>query len=275
MATDSFDHGVITKVERALALIYELQAEMKRLRGHDGDRNNRQYESSTNEKDHEDSTFRMEWRLKESVRPIPRSFAALLGDCIQNLRASLEYAAWAAASEEARQKKPTQIGFPLCDDAAQYRDWAQKRADWFNDEVFKVLAWAQPFEAGEDLLHPLRVLRVLSNTDKHRLLNVVEHAHIDLGLRLDPMPPVHDWWTATGPVAVGEPLARLSFPRPPFPLSLDVMPSFGWYECVAYEAPGGEVRWLRLDDLMSAMYDFVVRTVGYMSGARLGASAVI
>lgn len=268
VATDSFDRGVIAKVERALALRDQLQAEQERLRSRAGE--TREYESSTNKKDCEDPVVWMEWRLKESVPPIPPSFAALLGDCIQNLRASLDYAAWAAAAEEARQTKSTQIMFPLYDDVADYRNWAKKRAGWFNDDVFKVLDWAQPFRAGEGLLHPLRVLRVLSNTDKHRLLNVVEHAHIDAGLQLDPMPPAHTWWTASGPVAVGEPLAKLSFPRPPFSLGLDVRPSFGWYESVAYEAPGEAVTWLRLDEMMNAMCDFAVRTVSHMSGARLG-----
>ena len=268
VATDSFDRGVIAKVERALALRDELKAEQERLRSGGGD--TREYESSTNERDSEDPMVWMEWRLKQSVPPIPPSFAALLGDCIQNLRASLEYSAWAAASEDARQTKPTQIAFPLCDDVADYRNWAKKRAGWFNDDVFNVIAWAQPYQTGEDMLHPLRVLRVLSNTDKHRLLNVVEHAHVDVGLHLDPMPPFHDWWTASGPVAIGEPLAKLSFPRPPFQLGVDVRPSFGWYESIAYEAPGEEVRWLRLDSLMNAMCDFAVRTVGYMSGARVG-----
>lgn len=48
------------------------------------------------------------------------------------------------------------------------------------------------------------------------------------------------------------------------------MPSFGWYECVAFEEAGKDVAWLRLDDLMNAICSFTVDTVGYMSAARQG-----
>jgi len=212
----------------------------------------------------------MEWRLKNSPPPPPLAMAALLGDCIQNFRVSLEYAAWAAASEQARQSKPTQIEFPLQDTEDGFRAWSGRRTDWFSEDVWKVLEWAQPYHAAADQLHPLRILRVLSNTDKHRLLNVVDHAHIDVALDIDPTPPTHEWWTARGPVADGELLARLSFPRPPRGLTIDVRPSFGWYESVAYAPPAEPVRWLRLDEMMNAVCDFTVRTVGYMSNARQG-----
>lgn len=88
MATDSYDRGIITKLERALALRDELQAEQQRLRGADG--TSREYQSSTNQHDRDDPVVWMEWRLTKSVPPIPASFAAVLGDRVQNLRASLE-----------------------------------------------------------------------------------------------------------------------------------------------------------------------------------------
>lgn len=47
-------------------------------------------------------------------------------------------------------------------------------------------------------------------------------------------------------------------------------PSFGWYESVAYEEPGEDIRWLRLDEMMNAVTSFTVDAVGLMSGARLG-----
>jgi hypothetical protein len=115
----------------------------------------------------------------------------------------------------------------------------------------------------------------LSNTDKHRLLSVIDHAHIQLGVALDPMPPAYDWWAAEGPVKEGGLLAELVFPRPPVPLELDVRPSFGWYESVAYEEPGAPVRWLQLDEMMNAITSFSVDAVGLMSGARLGLGAKV
>ncbi len=144
------------------------------------------------------------------------------------------------------------------------------RTDWFSETTFEVIEWAQPFQARADQLHPLRILRTLSNTDKHKLLNVVYHAHIRMEIELDPMPPDYDWWTADGPVQEGGLLAKLEFPRPPGPMAIDVRPSFGWYESVAYEEPGQRAKWLRLDEMMNAIVSFSVEAVGYMSGARLG-----
>jgi len=273
VTTDEWDRGIITKVERALALRDELQAEQKRIRG--GGEDIRKYSSTSNERFREDETVWMKWWLTKSVPPIPPSFAALLGDLVQNLRAVLEYSAWATASEDARATKPTQISFPLMDEKDEFEKWAARRAGWFNNDVVKVLEWAQPFHADakpdaddKQQLHPLRVVRVLSNTDKHRLLNVVDHAHIEVGLDLDPMPPTYAWWTAKGPVAEGGLLAKLVFPRPPLSMAIDVRPSFGWYESVAYEEPGKGIRWLRLDEMMNAVCEFTVQTADYVAGAR-------
>jgi hypothetical protein len=175
-----------------------------------------------------------------------------------------------AASEQARSGNPTQVAFPLYDKQRDYDKWTKGRASWYSEETVKVVEWAQPYQAEPGLLHPLRILRVLSNTDKHRLLNVVDYAHIALGIGLDPMPPKHDYWTAEGPVTEGDLLARLEFPRPPFKFEMNVQPSFGWYESVAYEAPGEDARWLRLDEMMNAVCEFTVKVVGLMSGARHG-----
>ena len=275
MATDEWDGGIVAKMERALALCDELQEEQRRLRG--GHDDTREYSSTSNERFRQDENVWMKWWLTKSVPPIPLSFAALLGDAIQDFRAALEYSAWAAASEEARVTKPKMISFPIIASANNFAQWVTDRDGWFNDDVVEVLDSAQPFladresvQVDRDLLHPLRILRVLSNTDKHRLLNVVDHAHIELGVDLDPMPLAYTWRTAQGPVEEGGWLATLVFPRPARPMPIDVRPSFGWYESVAYEEPGQEVRWLRLDEMMTALSDFAIRTVGLMSGARIG-----
>lgn len=268
VTTDEWSPGIVAKLERATVLRDELQAEQERLRGVHGEL--RRYRSMSNEQFGEDPKVWKKWWLEEAPPALPLSFAALLGDVIQNLRAALEYSAWAAASEEARESKPRQISFPIIDDPGNYEKWARRCTDWFSEDTFRVFEWAQPFHADEDRLHPLRILRTLSNTDKHKLLNVVDHAHIELGVELDPMPPTYDWWTADGPVQKGELLAKLVFPRPSFSSGIDVRPSFGWYESVAYEEPGKRVRWLRIDEMMNAVMLFSVDTVGYMSGARLG-----
>lgn len=160
--------------------------------------------------------------------------------------------------------------FPFHRNPRHHRDWVAEREGWVNGDVFEVLALAQPYHAAKDTIHPLRVLQVLSNTDKHRLLNVVTHAHISQGIHLNPEPPTYDFWAADGPVNVGDPIARLTYPRPPFSIEMDVAPGFGWYESVAYEESGQPKRWLRIDEMLNAICDYTIRAVGYMSGAREG-----
>lgn len=271
VATDEWDPGIIAKLTRAMDLCDELRADQERLRDLYDDP--REYQSTSNERCHGDPYVRMRWSLTKAPPAIPLSFAALLGDVIQNLRAALEYSAWAAASAEARKSSPRRISFPIVDCRSDYEKWVSGRSRIFSDATFQVLEWAQPFQADVEQLHPLRILRTLSNTDKHRLLSVVDHAHIQVGVELDPMPPTYNWWVAEGPVQEGGLLAELVFPRPPFSLEIDVRPSFGWYESVAYEEPTKPVRWLRLDEMMIEMASFAVKTVGLMSGARLGLSA--
>jgi hypothetical protein len=64
-------------------------------------------------------------------------------------------------------------------------------------------------------------------------------------------------------------LATLSFRRPTESGNVEVKPSFGWYESVAYE-DGSDRRWLRLDEMMNAVCALTVDIDGHMSGARLG-----
>ena len=267
MATDEWDAGILAKLERAISLRDELRAEQERLRNV---ARPREYRSTSNERFGEDPRVWMKWWLEKAPPALPLSFAALLGDAIQNLRAALEYSAWAGATPMARETQPLEISFPIIDDPGKYEKWARRRAGWFSEATLRVLKWAQPFQADEDQLHPLRILRTLSNTDKHKLLNVVDHAHIELGVELDPIPATYDWWTADGPVQEGQLLAKLVFPRPALAAAIDVRPSFAWYESVAYEEDGHPLRWLRLDEMMNAIVSFSVDTVGYMSGARLG-----
>ncbi|MCX6400409.1 MAG: hypothetical protein NTX33_10830 [Propionibacteriales bacterium] len=268
MAIDEWDAGIVAKLKRALQLRDELKKEQLRLRGEGLDP--RKYESRSNPSDATNPEVHMEWRLTAAPDRVPLEFSALLGDVIQNLRASLDYATWAAASPGARKHNAPQVSFPLHKKKQEYLDWLRRKSAWFNADTLRVIEAAQLYHAPADQLHPLRILQVLSNTDKHRLLNVVDHAHIDLGIFMDPMPPDYDWWAAEGPVNVGETLAKLSFPRPLKGGWIDVSPSFGWYECVAFEEPGEDVRWLRIDEMMNAVCSFTVDIVSYLSGARLG-----
>lgn len=266
--TDEWEAGILAKFQRAFDLRDELKDQQAHLRAGRG--TTRDYESRSNASDATSPLLLMEWRLTAAPSPLPLSFAALLGDVIQNLRAALDYAAWAGATQEARAKHSSSVSFPVLQKESDFQRWRDRRGDWFDSEVVRVIEASQPYHAPTHQLHPLRVLQVLSNHDKHRLLNVVEDAHVSHGITITPMPADYTWWAATGPVAVGEPLATLSLPRSKESQVIDVAPSFGWYESVAFDSGEQDVEWLRIDELLNSICPFVVETVGLMSGARLG-----
>lgn len=230
----------------------------------------RDYESRSNAADAACPLLHMEWRLTAAPSSLPLSFAALLGDVIQNLRAALDYAAWAGATQEARREHGHLVSFPILEKKSDFQRWRDMKGDWFDSEIVRVIEASQPYHAPTHQLHPLKVLQVLSNHDKHRLLNVVEDAHVSHGITITPMPADYTWWAATGPVAVGEPLAKLSLPRSKESQAIDVAPSFGWYESVAFHNGKQGVEWLRIDELLNSICPFVVETAGLMSGAGLG-----
>lgn len=210
----------------------------------------------------------IEWIVKKAPKPLPLAFSTLLGDAIQNLRATLEYCVWAAVDDKIRRTKPTEVKFPLFDDSAKFAIWRAKRQSWYQQPTLDAIGRAQPFHAPSNTMHPLRVLQQLSNVDKHRLLNVVEYSAIDLGtIDLDPEPVVKSYSGTNGKVKTGDVIARVDFPRPGKSGEIMLRPSFGWYESVTYEH-AGEVRALRIDEMMNAVCQFVTDTAIDMHVAR-------
>lgn len=100
--TDEWEAGILAKLGRAFDLRDELKEQQMHLRTVRG--TTRDYESRSNASDEASPQLHMEWRLTAAPSPLPLSFAALLGDVIQNLRAALDYAAWAGATQEARRE---------------------------------------------------------------------------------------------------------------------------------------------------------------------------
>jgi hypothetical protein len=263
---DAFDDGIIAKLKRAMELRDALQEQQMQLRA---DRQTTEYESRSNAVgDAENPIIWMEWVVTKPPEPLPLSFSTLLGDTIQNLRAALEYAVWAAADDVMRQTNPTQIKFPLILDAAKFATWRQGKSSWYQQPTLSAIDRAQPFHATAELMHPLLILQQLSNVDKHRLLNVVEYAAVDLGdIEIDPEPIVKNYTGTSGRVKVGDVIARVEFPRPARSGEIQVRGGFGWYESVAYEHDG-ETRPLRIDEMMNALCSFVVDTVTDLHIAR-------
>lgn len=260
------DAIITAKLNRAYDLIEELQAMQAALRAGRADP---EYQMRSNATDHSSRIVWIEWTLQSAPEPLPLSFSALLGDVLHNLRASLDYATWAAASEDARGSHPTQVSFPLCDKEAAFARWKKKSDGWFPEPTVEVIAWAQPYLAPPDQRHPLRILQQLSNVDKHRLLHTVEFGRAaDPTVKISPPPPLLRVSTSTDPPKVGDTLLRVEFPRSPVSREIETRPNFYWYESVAYATPAGDVEWLRIDEMLNSISEFTIQTLDQMSGAR-------
>lgn len=263
---DEYDDGIIAKLTRAADLLDSLKTMQQELR--DG-REPPEYKRRDNARGEETNPIVWaEWVLAKAPAPLPLAFSALLGDAIHNLRAALDYCTWAAVDDKYRLSEPQRVAFPLYGQEAKFRKWAAEKKGWYGEPTMGVIERAQPFQATADQRHPLAVLQQLSNADKHRLLNVVHFAAIDLGpVGITPEPVVQRHAGTNGKVEEGDVLIRVEFPRPVRGHEVVLRPVFGWYESVPYERDG-EVEYLRIDLMLTAVYELAVTTVTDMHIAR-------
>ena len=121
------------------------------------------------------------------VVEISNNWSYILGDAIHNLRAALDYLTWQLALkyfngvESEAEKVAPSIQFPIIEDPKYINDpklWAGHRNRQYMDAAdAAIIEYYQPFEfarAGHppNVVYPLTVLARLSNTDKHRKINV-------------------------------------------------------------------------------------------------------
>ena len=125
-----------------------------------------------------DDATRFEIEAEERRAP-DEDWALRAGDVIQNFRASLDHAVWAATPED---KRTRWTQFPICDRPRDFKRLSSKENErnwcaWVSDEVLAAIARAQPYERSkgrdERKWEPLLRLRELSNEDKHRTLATV------------------------------------------------------------------------------------------------------
>lgn len=266
MTKDEYDDGIIAKVTRAADLLEHLQTMQAALR--EG-REEHEYERRDNATgDDTNPIVWVEWVLTKTPKPLPLAFSAVLGDVVHNLRAALDYSTWAAVDDHIRGTNPRGVAFPLYDNDADFAKWAKRKEKWYAQPTIEAIERAQPFHAPADTRHPLSVLQHLSNVDKHRLLNVVEFAAVDLGpVAITPEPLVKRHDATLGRVKAGDVLVRVEFPRPIKGHEVELRPTFGWYESVRYERDG-EVEYLRVDRMLNAIHQMVANTVIDMHVAR-------
>jgi hypothetical protein len=107
------------------------------------------------------------WRLKSGL---------IIGDIVHNLRSALDYLFWQLYSAHIRvpetSSEARRVQFPIDD---RY-EWFAKRRERFSEipySLWSVVEAAQPYERLNPATSPLRILRDLSNRDKHQILTPI------------------------------------------------------------------------------------------------------
>jgi hypothetical protein len=115
----------------------------------------------------------------------PTALSPLIGDCVHNLRAALDYLVWELVPESARTGKgATAIEFPIFTDPTRYAAEAPKKIGSLPPKAQAVIETLQPFAGPnrkpwypdwqDPALEPLAFLYELDKWDKHRSLNLTE-----------------------------------------------------------------------------------------------------
>lgn len=120
------------------------------------------------------------WRAVFTVlKELPDSWSILLGEIIYNLRSALDHLVYEASALDEDGKPLTGTEFPIFMDEGLFRKRAPYRMRGLNDATRALVEKYQPFAHGDpNIIHYLWLLQQLSNTDKHRLLNIVGVAHM-------------------------------------------------------------------------------------------------
>jgi hypothetical protein len=261
--TDVVGQSAFSKLERAFALRDELRDLLAGQLSAP-----REVSRRDNSRERTSRIVWAEWVLEAT--PDYTEAALLLGDVVHNLRAAMDHAIWAVTPHDVQATSPTDVSFPLYSREDKYERWAAQRRAWYGPTVFEILHTYQPFNAvGTGKLHPLHILQFLSNTDKHRLLNIVAHNQVDLGgVRVVPEPPGGVRSTVNdGLVSKGAVLARVEFKRPMNADSVHLNPVFAYEQVIRYIDQDDTERWLQVGDAMNSIGPDVVEAVGYVLSA--------
>jgi len=101
--------------------------------------------------------------------PVPARFGLIIGDCLQNLRSSLDYLVWELVL--AANGQPTEKNmFPVCSTAETFEDQIRRhRLDGVPVDAIAQINGLQPYHLGQDFnKHVLWALDELTNINKHR-----------------------------------------------------------------------------------------------------------
>ncbi len=106
---------------------------------------------------------------------IPRDVALGIGDCVHNLRSSLDHLVWAATlARVTTPADPRRIVFPVCDDEGQWINEAPGSVGHLSTELQAAIEDLQPFKRPDTLaINTLRLVSRMDDADRHRMLQPV------------------------------------------------------------------------------------------------------
>jgi hypothetical protein len=113
------------------------------------------------------------YRIRVLRDPPIRRFAALVGDCVHNLRSALDHLAWQLSEDASGSNEAdTTTQFPIFKTETGYDTRGINQIVRVGPGAATVIRLLQPFHDDLATLHPLWFIRELDNGDKHRKLAV-------------------------------------------------------------------------------------------------------
>jgi hypothetical protein len=144
-------------------------------------------------------------------------WGTILGDCVQNLRSSLDYLIYAlsAAPDGGPPPNADICAFPITRDRTDFDSKrTQRRIAELDSKAQSLVRWWQPYRRGAAYArHPLWLLRELSDWDKHRLLLVATTVATSSTVNLSVPAKGLRFWLRTEPLEDGAPVAKLDFSK--------------------------------------------------------------
>lgn len=182
-------------------------------------------------------------------------YSLMAGDCIQNLRASLDY----LAHDLSAGNRSSQ--FPIFPTVTEYTEKGVPMTAGMSATAQAAIERLQPYHAGKDAEgDPLRKLNRMSNIDKHRLLQM-----IDLRLsgellrevdRLQPLDPtMHAGYESTGALVDKAVHRTIPAPGPGMHMQLDYSLRLAFKDVEPAAARGDAIQLLA--ELLRAVEDVV------------------
>lgn len=190
-------------------------------------------------------------RVRVISEPSSR-LAAIIGDCVHNLRSCLDHLAWQLVLANG-EHPDSRTEFPVFKDRDVYENRSASKVRGIAPEMLAIIESLQPYNAPDPTGEPLWILHDLSRVDKHQELHVVggtiqgtSHALLTQGGDIDLV-----YVRPDGPFEDGAVVQRVRLD--PADAKVDV--HFGVAYAMHFE-PGGPARG-----------EQVVRTLGVLSEA--------